>query len=73
MENLLLVADNVDDLFHAARHMFPRFLSFLGAAMLFAATVVAVVLNPQATLAILFVLTSASLLDRARRRRLLAE
>ncbi len=72
MENLLLVADDIDDLVHAARHTFPRLLGFLGASALFAGTVAAFLFNPQMTLGALIVLASASLFDRARRRRLQA-
>lgn len=73
MENLLLVADEVDDLFHASLHMFPRVAGFLGASSLFAATVAAFVLSPQVALSALGVILSVSLLDRFRRRRLQAE
>jgi hypothetical protein len=73
MENLLLVADDIDDLFHAAMHTFPRIAGFFSATTLFIATVAAFVLNPHVALGALGVFFSVSLLERVRRRRLQAE
>lgn len=73
MENLLLVVDDIDDLFHASLHLFPRVAGFLGSSSLFAATVAAFVLSPQVALIALGALLTFSLFDRFRRRRLQAE
>jgi hypothetical protein len=73
MENLLLVADDIDDMFHVALHLFPRVAGFIGASTLFTATVAAFVLSPQVALTALAALLSFSMFDRLRRRRLQAE
>lgn len=69
MEFLLLWADNLDDALCALRHLAPKILSFVAAFVLFAATGFALVIAPEATLAILGVAMSASLLEGVRRRR----
>jgi hypothetical protein len=38
MENLLLLVDELDDAVSALRHLLPKLLSFVAAAVLFAAT-----------------------------------
>ena len=70
MEFLLLWIDELDDAMGALRHLAPRILGFVLAAALFVATVVAFSLAPQATLGMLAVVSSASLIEVARRRRL---
>jgi hypothetical protein len=72
MENLLLVADDIDDWIHVGLHLFPRVAGFVGASTLFIATVAAFVLSPQVALTALGALLSFSLFDRFRRRRLQA-
>ena len=69
MEFLLLWADNVDDAVGAARHLAPKILSFLAAFALFVLTGFALLLAPHATLALLGLVLSASLVEQVRRRR----
>ena len=69
MEFLLLWADNVDDALCALRHLAPKILSFVAAFALFALTGFALLLQPQATLAIIGLVLSASLIEHLRRRR----
>ena len=69
MEFLLLWADNVDDALCALRHLAPKILSFVAAFALFALTGFALVLAPQATLAAIGLVLSASLVEHVRRRR----
>jgi len=69
MEFLLLWWDNLDDALCAARHLAPKILAFLLAFALFALTGFALVLAPQATLAAIGLMLSASLYDYWRRRR----
>lgn len=69
MEFLLLWADNVDDALCALRHLAPKILSFVAAFALFALTGFALVLAPQATLAAIGLVLSASLVEHLRRRR----
>lgn len=69
MEFLLLWADNLDDALCALRHLAPKILGFLFAFALFALTGFALVLQPQATLAIIGLVLSASLVEHLRRRR----
>ncbi|WP_116807158.1 hypothetical protein [Steroidobacter cummioxidans] len=69
MEFLLLWWDNLDDALCAARHKAANILGFLLAFALFALTGFALVLAPQATLAAIGLMLSASLYDYWRRRR----
>jgi hypothetical protein len=69
MEFLLLWIDDLDDAFGAVRHLAPKILGFLFALLLFAATGLALSLAPQATLAIVGLVLSASLIQTVRRRR----
>ena len=69
MEFLLLWWDNLDDALCAARHKASNILGFLLAFALFALTGFALVLAPQATLAAIGLMLSASLYDYWRRRR----
>lgn len=69
MEFLLLWADNVDDALGALRHLAPKILSFVAAFALFALTGFALLLAPQATLAVIGLVLSASLVEHVRRRR----
>nr|WP_298727792.1 hypothetical protein [uncultured Steroidobacter sp.] len=69
MEFLLLWWDNLDDALHAARHEATNIVGFLLAFALFALTGFALVLAPQATLAAIGLMLSASLYDYWRRRR----
>jgi hypothetical protein len=69
MEFMLLWADDLDDALCALRHLAPKILGFMEAFALFAATGFALVLAPQATLAIIGVVLSASLVEGIRRRR----
>ena len=69
MEFLLLWADNLDDALCAVRHLAPKILSFLAAFALFALTGFALMLAPQATLAVIGLMLSATLLEHLRRRR----
>ncbi|MDY6948768.1 MAG: hypothetical protein SXG53_23995 [Pseudomonadota bacterium] len=69
MEFLLLWADNLDDALGALRHLAPKILSFLAAFALFALTGFALVLAPHATLGVIGLVLSASLLEHLRRRR----
>jgi hypothetical protein len=69
MEFLLLWIDDLDDAFGALRHLGPKILGFLLAVLLFAATGFALTLAPQATLAAVGLVLSASLLQAVRRRR----
>lgn len=69
MEFLLLWWDNLDDAMHAGRHLAPKILGFLLAFALFALTGFALVLAPQATLAAIGLMLSASLYDYWRRRK----
>ncbi|MBL8270778.1 hypothetical protein [Steroidobacter sp.] len=69
MEFLLLWADNLDDALCALRHLAPKILGFVFAFALFALTGFALVLQPQATLAIIGLVMSASLVEHLRRRR----
>lgn len=69
MEFLLLWADNLDDALGALRHLAPKILGFIAAFALFALTGFALVLAPQATLAVIGLVLSASLIEAVRRRR----
>jgi hypothetical protein len=69
MEFLLLWWDNLDDALCATRHLAPKILGFLLAFALFALTGFALLLAPQATLAAIGLMLSASLYDYWRRRR----
>jgi len=69
MEFLLLWWDNLDDAMCAARHLAPKILGVLLAFALFALTGFALVLAPQATLAAIGLMLSASLYDYWRRRK----
>ena len=69
MEFLLLWADNLDDALGALRHLAPKILGFIAAFALFAATGFALVLAPQAALAAIGLIMSASLIEAVRRRR----
>jgi hypothetical protein len=69
MEFLLLWADNLDDALGALRHLAPKILGFIAAFALFAATGFALVLAPQAALAVIGLIMSASLIEAVRRRR----
>lgn len=69
MEFLLLWIDDLDDTFGALRHLAPKILGFLFALALFAATCLAFTLAPQATLAAVGLVLSASLFETVRRRR----
>lgn len=75
MELLLQWLDNLDDVFGVLRHLAPRILGLLGALALFAATVMALIFAPHQTLVILAVVSSATLLEGARRllRRVITE
>lgn len=70
MEFLLLWADELDDAMGAARHLAPKAIAFAVAVALFAATALALVFAPQATLAVIAVALSASLIEIVRRRRM---
>jgi hypothetical protein len=72
MEFLLLWADNLDDALCALRHLAPKILGFITAFALFCLTGFALVLAPQATLAALCLILSATLVDGVRRRRIAA-
>ena len=69
MEFLLLWADNLDDALGALRHLAPKILGSIAAFALFAATGFALVLAPQAALAAIGLIMSASLIEAVRRRR----
>ena len=69
MEFLLLWIDDLDDALGALRHLAPKILGFLFALLLFTATGLALSLAPQATLAIVGLVLSASLFETVRRRR----
>lgn len=69
MEFLLLWADNLDDAVGALRHLAPKILGLLAAFALFALTGFALVLAPQATLAVIGLVLSAALVEHLRRRR----
>jgi hypothetical protein len=69
MEFLLLWVDDLDDAIGALRHLLPTILAFIVALALFAATCLALVVAPHATLGILALMLSVSLFDAARRRR----
>lgn len=69
MEFLLLWVDELDDAMGAARHLAPKVMGFLIAVALFSATGLALVFAPQATLALIAVVRSASLVEIVRRRR----
>ena len=69
MEFMLLWADDLDDALCALRHLAPKILGFLAAFVLFAVTGFALVLAPQATLAAIGLVLSASLVEGIRRRR----
>lgn len=69
MEFLLLWADNLDDAMGAVRHLAPKILSFLAAFALFALTGFALMLAPQATLAVIGLMLSVPLIEHIRRRR----
>lgn len=71
MEFLLLWWDNLDDTLCAARHLAPKILGFLLAFALFALTGFALMLAPEATLAAIGLMLSASLYDYWRRRKAL--
>ena len=70
MEFLLLWIDDLDDAVGAMRHMAPKILGFLAALALFAATGFALLLAPEATLAAVGIVLSASLFESVRRRRI---
>lgn len=70
MEFLLLWIDELDDAMGALRHLAPKILGFILAAALFVATVLAFSLASQTTLGVLAVVSSVSLIEVARRRRL---
>lgn len=69
MEVLLLWADNLDDAVGALRHLGPKLLGLFAAILLFALTGFALMLAPQATLAGICLVLSASLVDAVRKRR----
>lgn len=69
MEFLLLWADNLDDALGAVRHLAPKILGFVMAFVLFALTGFALLLAPEATLAAIGLVLSASLVEHLRRRR----
>lgn len=69
MEFMLLWIDDLDDAVGALRHLAPKILGLFVAALLFVGTVVALSLAPQATLGVLGLVLSASLIEAARRRR----
>jgi hypothetical protein len=69
MEFMLLWWDNLDDALCAARHLAPKILGVLLAFALFALTGFALMLAPQATLAAIGLMLSASLYDFWRRRK----
>lgn len=73
MEFLLLWIDEVDDAVGALRHLAPKILGFLCAALSFIATVLALSLAPQAALGLAALVLSASLIEAVRRRRLQKE
>lgn len=68
MEFLLLWIDDLDDAIGALRHLAPRVLGPLAALVLFAATGFGLVLAPHATLAVIAMVLSVSLVETARRR-----
>jgi hypothetical protein len=70
MEFLLLWVDELDDAIGTLRHLAPQILGFLTATALFVATGFALVLAPQVTLTVAAIVSSASLLEIARRRRI---
>ena len=70
MEFLLLWVDDLDDAVGALRHLAPKILGFLCAVLLFVGTALAFSLAPQAMLAVLGAVLSASLIEAFRRRRL---
>lgn len=69
MEFLLLWADNLDDALGALRHLAPKILGLIAAFALFAVTGFALVLAPQAALAVIGLIMSAPLIEAVRRRR----
>jgi hypothetical protein len=69
MEFLLLWVDELDDAVGAARHLAPKILGLLCAVALFVGTTVALSLAPQASLGVLALVLSASLIEAVRRRR----
>lgn len=69
MEFLLLWIDELDDAVGALRHLAPKALGLICAALLFVGTVVAFGLAPQLTLGVFAVVLSATLVEAARRRR----
>jgi hypothetical protein len=69
MEFLLLWVDDLDDAIGALRHLAPKILSFLIAFALFAGTGFALVRAPHATLCVIALILSASLIEAVRRRR----
>jgi len=69
MEFMLLWADNLDDALCALRHLAPKILGLVAAFALFIATGLALMLVPQAALAALGLVMSASLVEHLRRRR----
>lgn len=69
MEFLLLWADEIDDAMGVLRHLAPRALGLILAAMLLLATAVALTLAPELTLGIGGLVLSGSLLALVRRRR----
>jgi hypothetical protein len=68
MEILLLWIDELDDALGALRHLAPKILGFVCAAVLFAGTVIASILTPQITLAVAAFVLSATLVEAGRRR-----
>jgi hypothetical protein len=69
MEFLLQWADELDDALAVLRHYAPRILGLLAALALFAGTGFALVSAPHATLAVVAVVSSATLFEALRRRR----
>ena len=70
MEFLLLWIDDLDDAVGALRHKAAKILGFMFAIALFAGTGFALTFAPQATLAVVALVLSASLIENVRRRRL---
>ena len=69
MEFLLLWIDDLDDAMGALRHLAPKILGFACAIALFIGTTLAFSLAPQLTLAAVGVVSSVSLFETVRRRR----
>jgi hypothetical protein len=73
MENWLLALDELDDAVCVARHVAPRLLGFIAALLVFALTVVSFLFVPKITLAATGVLLTIALVDRVRRRLIVAQ